>query len=68
MNTRVGISGCVETGPSLGLALVLTMDGGSDATRLVVLELLTTLALLNTYLKDFSLFFHPNCVSFSNTI
>jgi hypothetical protein len=49
MNTRVGIAGCVETGPSLGLALVIAMDGGSDATRLVALELLTTLALLNAY-------------------
>lgn len=49
MNTRVGITGCVETGPSLGLALVMAMDGGSDATRLVALELLTTLALLNAY-------------------
>jgi hypothetical protein len=52
MNTRVGITGCVETGPSLGLALVIAMDGGSEATRLVALELLTTLALLNTYRKS----------------
>lgn len=49
MNTRVGISGCVETGPSLGLALVLAMDDGSEAARLVALELLTILALLNAY-------------------
>ncbi len=49
MNTRVGIAGCVDTGSSLGLALALAMDSGSAATRLISLELLTTLALLNVY-------------------